>query len=406
MDDLRWVLLLVGAVVVVAIYLSGRFEREDWTREREQFRAGNKNMRKKKPAITEMLSSVVPNVAPNVAPKIKKEPSMGGAVDQPVNPPIDIPSFSEPVAETVIEADERVEASAPQYNEVEHPPEPLRQETDEKVAAVDVAEPISLSADDEKSARESRVFKAPAAQVMESASVASEEDNQLDEPEPEPEPEKEKETTEFSEKHVSTDRLYTGEQDIEDDITEVEIPIELAVAEAEIQAKSATQDKNFARVELPLDIEPLVLAVTVMAEDGESFTGVEVREALESEGLLYGAMKIFHFFNKDVGEVTETDEAVFSAASVLEPGIFDLDALDEMVVPGLMLFCQLPGPLSGEAALDIMLDKGRGLAVRLHGHMCDDRRNRFTSQAKTSYKDRIETFNRELVLARRKKPRQ
>ena len=35
MDDLRWILAIVGAVVVVAIYLSGRFEREEWKRDRE-----------------------------------------------------------------------------------------------------------------------------------------------------------------------------------------------------------------------------------------------------------------------------------------------------------------------------------------------------------------------------------
>jgi len=34
-DDLRWILAITGAVVVVAIYLSGRFEREEWQRDRE-----------------------------------------------------------------------------------------------------------------------------------------------------------------------------------------------------------------------------------------------------------------------------------------------------------------------------------------------------------------------------------
>ena len=36
MDDLRWILAIIGAVVVVATYLSGRFEREEWRRDREQ----------------------------------------------------------------------------------------------------------------------------------------------------------------------------------------------------------------------------------------------------------------------------------------------------------------------------------------------------------------------------------
>ena len=39
MDDLRWVLMVVGALVIAAVYFSSRFEREDWTREREQRQA-------------------------------------------------------------------------------------------------------------------------------------------------------------------------------------------------------------------------------------------------------------------------------------------------------------------------------------------------------------------------------
>jgi FtsZ-interacting cell division protein ZipA len=49
-----------------------------------------------------------------------------------------------------------------------------------------------------------------------------------------------------------------------------------------------------------------------------------------------------------------------------------------------------------------MLDKARGIAVRLHGQLCDDKRNRFTTQAKTHYQDRISTFVRELAVARKK----
>ena len=48
MDDLRWILLLVGAVVLVAIYFSGRFESEDWARERKQPRAGQSDKTGKK----------------------------------------------------------------------------------------------------------------------------------------------------------------------------------------------------------------------------------------------------------------------------------------------------------------------------------------------------------------------
>jgi cell division protein ZipA len=189
---------------------------------------------------------------------------------------------------------------------------------------------------------------------------------------------------------------------IEDEITNVDIPTDLAVAEAEIHVGEITEDEAPAQEKMPLDIEPLVLSVIVHAEEDEFFQGPEIREALEAEGLTHGAMSIFHFHDPDKEEISENDDAVFSVANVLEPGFFDLGKLEELQSPGLMLFCQLPGPLPGEAALDLMLDKGRGLAVRLGGHMCDDKRNPFTTQAKNYYRDRISTFARELELARKK----
>jgi len=49
-----------------------------------------------------------------------------------------------------------------------------------------------------------------------------------------------------------------------------------------------------------------------------------------------------------------------------------------------------------------MLDKGRGLAVRLNGQMCDEKHSPFTSQAKTYYLEKIATYNREVELARKR----
>jgi cell division protein ZipA len=141
----------------------------------------------------------------------------------------------------------------------------------------------------------------------------------------------------------------------------------------------------------------------VLAEDQQLFTGADIEEALAAEGLRYGDMRIFHFFAAENNEPRVGNrEAVFSLANLVEPGYFELENMAELETPGLSLFCQLPGPLPGNEALECMLDKARGLAVRLDGRMCDDKRNVFTAQARTHYQDRIAAFERELVLARKK----
>lgn len=144
------------------------------------------------------------------------------------------------------------------------------------------------------------------------------------------------------------------------------------------------------------DIKPLVLVLTVMAPAGRLLKGEQLRAALEAEGLRHGDMNIFHFHQD--GE----KDAAFSVANAVEPGVFDLGTMAELETPGVTLFCQLPGPLAGDEAFDLMLDKARTLAESMDGLVCDDRRNALTVQAVSHYHDRIETFSRELALARKK----
>jgi len=311
MDDLRWILLLAGAVVLVAVYFSGRFEREDRARERKQSRTGKHDKTGTKAG--RKKTSVRPPVV-TARGKIKKEPGIGMVEPGPVVEPV-----------------------------------------------------LSTMPDDET------VTLEPATKADQEIPV----DNK-------------------------SETINVEHLDIEDEITGIEIPADLAVAEAEIQIADIEPDEEPEWSAIPPGIEPLVLSVSVFADEEESFGGTEIKEAMEAEGLKYGTMRIFHFHDPDKKDISENDDAVFSVASVLEPGFFDLEKLDVLQTPGLMLFCQLPGPVSGEDALEMMLDKGRGLAVRLQGHMCDDKRNRFTAQAKNHYQDRIAAFRRELVLARRK----
>jgi cell division protein ZipA len=144
------------------------------------------------------------------------------------------------------------------------------------------------------------------------------------------------------------------------------------------------------------DIKPLVLVLTIMAPADRPLNGERLQAALEAEGLRHGDMNIFHFRR------AEHEDAVFSVANAVEPGIFDPATMAEVETPGVTLFCQLPGPLANDAAFDLMLDKARALAARLDAHVCDDRRNALTTQTISHYHDRIETFSRELALARKK----
>jgi cell division protein ZipA len=313
MDDLRWILLIVGIVVVAAVYFSSRFEQEDWARERDA---------RKKP---------------------RKTPSLKPAKAQSIEPQ----STESQVIETQMPA---AQSTAPK---------PTSESAQTIVQQEAVTEPPDSAA--ETTAGADTEIAAP-------EPVEEHEDIDWEVAEPE--------------RHAPV---------IEDEIVEVEIPQDLVDLD-----KTAETSEEPAQEELPLDMAPLVLVLTVMAKDEPSFEGAAVHEALEAEGLKHGDMKIFHYHLED------KPHAIFSMANVVEPGYFELDELDQLHIPGLTLFCQLPGSLPGGEAFEMMLDKARGIAVRLHGQLCDDKRNVLTAQAITHYHDRIEHFNHELMLARKK----
>lgn len=398
MDDLRWILLLVGAVVVVAIYFSGRFETEDWTQEREEF-AKNKKGRLGKKARRE--KSRLKRSPPVTRTAVKKEPVIGAATPIP-----ETEKFVASFRVTEVSAQETTgQETVAQKNTAQQVPaqevptqEVPKQETstqDKTVLAIteNKTDSIEVGAQPEESEPSVALENMEPADTTRKK-LSNEEEVIVEKTIPE------KVIVEETAEDVVVEKSIG--QGIEDEITEIEIPVDLAVAEAEIHIAGTVEDEKYAQTEIPPGIEPLVLSVCIIADEDETFSGPEIKEAMEAEGLHHGEMRIFHFHELGKKELDENDDAVFSAANVLEPGFFELDTLQSLKTPGLMLFCQLPGPLPGEAALELMLDKGRGLAVRLHGHMCDEERNRFTVQAKNHYLDRISTFNRELVLANNK----
>jgi cell division protein ZipA len=117
---------------------------------------------------------------------------------------------------------------------------------------------------------------------------------------------------------------------------------------------------------LPKDSEPVIVALRVVARDGERFTGTALRQALQGEGFVHGDMAIFHRALAD-GRV------LMSAASLTKPGSFDLATMDAMRYLGINLFVVLPGPVPGRDAVDKLLSVGHTISQRLKGNLLDSR---------------------------------
>ena len=85
-------------------------------------------------------------------------------------------------------------------------------------------------------------------------------------------------------------------------------------------------------------------------------------KSLLAESLQHGKYDIFHRLHAD-GSI------VFSVASMVEPGTFDLEKMGETLYPGITLFAQLPGPVPGMHALNELVACARRLQANRRRHV-------------------------------------
>lgn len=127
-----------------------------------------------------------------------------------------------------------------------------------------------------------------------------------------------------------------------------------------------------------------IVALRLVASSGR-WGGRQLREALDAEGLKFGRYSVFHRERED-------GKALYYVASMVEPGSFDLDRMDQQTFPGVSLFGIVPGPLEAPAAFDLILTTGRHLAERLGGQLQDEQGSTLTAQRILNLREELVHF--------------
>jgi cell division protein ZipA len=133
-------------------------------------------------------------------------------------------------------------------------------------------------------------------------------------------------------------------------------------------AKDATDDvdSDDSDVDIP-ETPQKIVTLRIVAGGKKTFAGDELALSLRGIGMRHGKFGIFHRF-----EGSDQDKIVFSAASLVEPGSFDLVNIKEQQIPGISLFMILPGPVDGAQAFDLMMVAARALTQSLRGELLDE----------------------------------
>lgn len=118
------------------------------------------------------------------------------------------------------------------------------------------------------------------------------------------------------------------------------------------------------------DDPPEIVMLHIMAKNGKQFVGYELLQAILACGFRFGEMDIFHRHQKANGH----GKVLFSLASALEPGTFDMNAMGGYACAGLTLFMQTEKMKDAIAVFDLMLNTAQELADDLNGILMDEKR--------------------------------
>lgn len=170
----------------------------------------------------------------------------------------------------------------------------------------------------------------------------------------------------------------------------------LIASRAEQQAKLAKKtgsrsEPKPAEVEIDPELQE-VLVINVMARQGE-LAGNDLLRVMLSCGFRFGDMNIFHRYEQHSGK----GSLLFSAANVVEPGVFDVDRMDEFSTPGICMFMKLPGPKRPIHSFDIMMDSARKIANLLDAEVKDEHHNVMRQQTAEHYRQRVLDFERRFL---------
>ncbi|WP_421793157.1 cell division protein ZipA C-terminal FtsZ-binding domain-containing protein [Hydrocarboniphaga effusa] len=127
-----------------------------------------------------------------------------------------------------------------------------------------------------------------------------------------------------------------------------------------------------------------IVSLLLVERDGGAIAGTKLHPALNAQGLQFGDKQIYHRLARN--------EAVFSVASLVKPGVLLPEAADQFSTRGLQVFMVLPGPVKPLTALHDMLATTQSLARALNADVFDGSKQPLSSEAMRALQADVEEW--------------
>lgn len=144
-------------------------------------------------------------------------------------------------------------------------------------------------------------------------------------------------------------------------------------------------------------VDPMdVLILNVVGEDGGELDGATLLPELLTLGFKFGDMNIFHRHVDAAGQ----GPVLFSLANMVNPGVFDIDNMEQFTTTGVSLFMTLPHDNGNMETFNKMLNAAAKIAEEFNGQVLDGERSTLTKQSTQLYVQRIREVERKLLLVK------
>jgi len=165
-------------------------------------------------------------------------------------------------------------------------------------------------------------------------------------------------------------------------------------ADAPVDEGIETSDSDLVEEASSEKVPQMIVTLRLVAGENAAFKGDDLILSLRGIGLRHGKFGIFHRY--DGNDETRT---IFSAASLVEPGSFDLANIKDQQIPGISLFLVLPGPVDSVEAFDLMMAAARTLSQSLDGELLDESGSTLSIQRERYLREEIIKYQHSILVA-------
>jgi cell division protein ZipA len=185
------------------------------------------------------------------------------------------------------------------------------------------------------------------------------------------------------------------QQDDRTDVPRVIPTLDEEAIDAEVDDPESpdTEDQESSD-DLPTDAPQKIVTLRLIARNGGAFRGDDLILSMRGIGLRHGKFGIFHRYDGN-----DEEKTVFSVASLVEPGSFDLANIKDQEIPGISLFLVLPGPIDGVEAFDLMMAAARALAQTLDAELLDESGSTLSIQRERYMREEIIQYQHSILVA-------